>query len=253
MPVFGSYAKLYNMLYSDKDYPAEADFVHGILQKTAPGTKKILDLGCGAGKHDILLAHMGYRLKGIDLSAEMLSLARASSAASASRVPVDFCRGDIRTIRLDEQFDAVTSLFHVMSYQTTNNDLRASFNTAYRHLKPGGIFLFDFWYGPAVLTQRPEKREKHVRDKAITIVRNAEPDMHPNSNTVDVRYVITTRDTTANSTETIRETHRMRYWFLPEIEFFLEQEGFALLETAEWMTGAEPGLGTWSVYCVCRT
>jgi hypothetical protein len=52
----------------------------------------------------------------------------------------------------------VFSLFHVMSYQTSNKDLQDAFETAKINLKPGEIFIFDCWYGSSVLTDRPVGR-----------------------------------------------------------------------------------------------
>src|ERR1051325_10396521 len=77
---------------------------------------------------------------------------------------VRFVKGDARNVRLGRRFGAVISLFHVMSYQTTNEDLSASFITAREHLERGGIFLFDCWYGPGVLTDRPSVTVKHLSD-----------------------------------------------------------------------------------------
>ena len=97
-----------------------------------------------------------------------------------------FASGDVLTVRTGATYDAVISLFHVISYHTINADLEAAFETAASQLTPGGLFLFDFWYGPAVLTQKPEVRVKHLEDEKIEMIRIAEPEMFPNENRVDV-------------------------------------------------------------------
>lgn len=251
--VFGTYSKYYDLLYRDKDYQGEADFVHTLIQKYAPGTRTILDLGCGTGRHDIALAGKDYVVTGVDVSEEMLTLAR-SGLASFDLQPagLDFVHGDIRNLRLKQQFDAVISLFHVMSYQTTNDDLKAAFETARIHLNPGRIFLFDCWYGPSVLADRPVVRIKKLENERIQVIRVAEPVMHPNKNLVDVNYTVWVKDRDSNKVEEIRETHTMRYWFTPEIEFLLAASGFELVDVGEWMTGEMPGFGSWSVYFVGR-
>ena len=66
--VFDEYAEYYDLLYKDKDYVAEANYIDGILQKYATGCQKILELGCGTGKHAELLSHKGYEITGIDMS-----------------------------------------------------------------------------------------------------------------------------------------------------------------------------------------
>lgn len=74
------------------------------------------------------------------------------------------------------------ALFHVISYQTTNEDVTAAFETARHYLNPGGVFIFDVWYGPTVLTERPSVRIKSMADDQTEIIRLAEPVLHPNEN-----------------------------------------------------------------------
>ena len=79
MATFGNYSRYYNLLYKDKDYIGEAGFIHELIQQYSPGTKSVLDLGCGTGRHDFLLAEKGYAITGVDMSEEMLLIARSQS------------------------------------------------------------------------------------------------------------------------------------------------------------------------------
>jgi SAM-dependent methyltransferase len=254
MSVFGNYSRYYNLLYQDKDYQGEIEFVHDLIGRHAPGAQTILDLGCGTGRHDVLLAEKGYAMTGVDMSEEMIAVARqaADRIGSEKPGPPTFYQGDIRSFRLDQKFDVVISLFHVMSYQTTNDDFIAAMQTARDHLKPGGIFIFDFWYGPAVLTDRPVVRVKKLEDDQIQVMRMAEPVMHANKNLVDVNYTVWIKDKKSRQTEKIRETHKMRYWFLPEIANMLPEADFEVLEKGEWMSRKEPGFDTWGVYVAAK-
>jgi len=76
--VFGqAYADQYDLLYHDKDYEAECDLLEEVFRRYGQEPiKSILDLGCGTGNHAILLARRGYRVTGVDLSADMLAHAR---------------------------------------------------------------------------------------------------------------------------------------------------------------------------------
>jgi SAM-dependent methyltransferase len=253
MSVFGEYSRYYNLLYKDKDYAGEADYVHGLIAKYHPAAKSILDLGCGTGRHDALLVKNGYTVTGVDQSEEMLAVARAQcSSLSVQPSSLNFVQGDIRTIRLGKSFDVVISLFHVMSYQVGNKDLQAAFANAREHLKPGGIFIFDCWYGPAVLTDRPVVRVKNLEDEIIAITRIAEPLMHPNENVVDVNYHVFIKEKAGKQVNELQETHRMRYLFKPEIERFLAETGMNIVENIEWMTGKKPGFDTWGVCFIAR-
>lgn len=254
MNVFGNYAHYYDLLYRDKDYAGEVQFVHKLLQNYAPSTKSILELGCGTGSHAVLLAKQGYQVHGVDLSADMLKRAsdRLSHLPTELASRLEFSQGDIRNIRINKQFDAVISLFHVISYQTTNEDLQAALATAKIHLKPSGIFIFDCWYGPAVLSDRPSVRVKRLEDEQISVIRIAESLMYPNENLVDVNYQVFIKQKNTGIVEEIQETHKMRYLFKPELNLLFFQSGFKYIENREWMTNRESGFDTWSVYFGAR-
>jgi SAM-dependent methyltransferase len=155
--VFGNYARYYDLLYRDKDYLGETQFIQNLIQAHAPKAKSILELGCGTGIHASLLAQQNFQIYGVDISHEMLQKAsdRFSKLPAEVSSRLNFAHGDIRQLRLNHTFDVILSLFHVISYQTSNDDLMAAFKTVKQHLKPGGIFIFDIWYGPAVLSDRP--------------------------------------------------------------------------------------------------
>jgi SAM-dependent methyltransferase len=266
--IFNNYARYYDLLYRDKDYTAEAEFIDRLIQSKAPNTSTILELGCGTGNHALLLAKAGYRVHGIDLSAEMLKCAeeRCDRAEPELAARLRFSQGDLREVRLvgvgdslplgtasqneNLKFDAIVSLFHVISYQTTNEDLLAAFATTKTHLKPGGIFIFDVWYGPTVLSDPPAVRIKRLEDSSIQVTRIAEPIMYPNENLVDVNYQVFIKDKNSGAIEELTETHRMRYLFRTELELLLSQLQMYIIEDGEWLTQHQPGLNTWGVYFI---
>ena len=247
MTAFGSYARYYDLLYRDKAYGAEAAHLAALLDSYAPGAKRLLELGCGTGGHAVELAKHGLEIDGFDLSETMLASARKHSGPH-----LRFEHGDARTLRVGHTFDAVVSLFHVMSYQTTNADLAAAFSTARAHLEPGGVFVFDCWYGPAVLTDRPVVRVRTIEDDSIVVTRIAEPVLHAERNLVDVNYLVFLRDKQSNETSQLSETHVMRYLFSPEIELLLQRAGFEITYAAEWLTGAALSYATWNACFVAR-
>jgi len=259
MPVFGAYSRYYDLLYKDKDYAGEAEYVRKLIERQHPRAKSVLDLGCGTGKHALLLAESGYRVTGVDLSHEMLAAAHAQLANAsperaarwaASGAAPEFLQGDIRTLRIGQKFDVVISLFHVMSYQRTNADLKAALGTAREHLAPGGLFIFDCWYGPAVLTDRPVVRIRRLEDELVAVTRLAEPVLHPNQNLVDVNYHVFVQDKLSSELEELRETHTMRYLFTPEVELLLESAGLELTKSEEFISGRELGFGSWTAVFV---
>jgi SAM-dependent methyltransferase len=247
---FDAYARYYDLLYKDKNYSAEAQYVSSILSRRS-GCKAILELGCGTGTHAECLAQAGYAVDGVDISEQMVAQAETRKVALPLelRAKLSFSPGDVRTVRLGKTYDAVISLFHVMSYQSSNTDLSAAFDTAASHLSPGGLFVFDFWYGPAVLTERPSVRVKRLENSEIKVTRIAEPTIRYNENIVDVKYTVFVESKAKGDVEQLTETHTMRYLFLPEI-LQLVSPKFELLSASAWMTDRTLTETDWSG-CVC--
>jgi SAM-dependent methyltransferase len=254
LTVFAGYSRYYDLLYRDKDYAGEARFVAELIGRHAQSAKQVLEIGCGTGAHAVEWAQMGFDILGVDRSEGMLEAAdaRRSSLEPDVAARLSFQEGDARTVRIGRKFDAVTSLFHVMSYQTTNVDIAAAFTTAREHLAPGGVFIFDCWYGPAVLRQWPSVTRKNLADEMTSVVRTAEPVMRPNENIVDVNYTVVVTDLLTSKTETLHETHHMRYLFTPEVELALSTAGMTLVDSRAWMTDDPPGFESWSACYVAR-
>ena len=139
---FQQYSAYYDLLYRDKDYGAEVDYIVRTLRSVMPEVHRLLEFGSGTGRHGRLLAAQGFDVFGIERSGDMVAEAQRKAASrSQNHVGFDCRQGDIKTVDLREVFDAVLSLFHVVSYQTCNADLIATFNSAARHLDEGGIFF----------------------------------------------------------------------------------------------------------------
>jgi len=253
--VFSDYACYYDLLYRDKDYSAESAYLKSLILKYNSKASSILDLGCGTGIHASIMASKGFRVHGVERSPSML--ARCAEYSERKGIdPVDnilkYTKGDIRYVHLNEYFDVVTALFHVMSYQITNNDIDAAFNTALSHLNAGGIFIFDIWYGPAVYAERPSVRVKRVSDECTYITRISEPVHYPDENKVDVNYNVIVRNQENNEMIEFKEQHSMRYFSRPEIEYISENHGLKVVDISEWLTGNNISEDTFSVCVVAK-
>lgn len=230
---FVEYAGLYDGIYRDKNYEAECDFIERIFQKyAAQPVKSILDLGCGTGGHVLPLMKRGYAVTGVDRSEEMLLCAREKLGNDCK--DISFVQGDIRTIELGTTYDAVISMFAVLSYQTTNDDLSKTLSTVAKHLRPKSLFIFDAWHGPAVLQERPEVRVKEFTEGDKRTIRITHPKINVCEHTVDVHFkLIHIKDSMIISE--FEEVHTMRFLFLKEIEYYLQQAGLALLKFCPFM------------------
>lgn len=245
--VFDLYSNYYDLLYKDKNYLQETDYIKKILDHHNILSGNILEFGSGTGKHGTLLSNYGYDVHGIELSEKMVEIAKLSKVNGFS------CQqGDITSIKMNKTYDVVLALFHVISYQTTNYKLDKVFSNASEHLNTGGIFVFDFWYSPAVYSQRPSARIKHMENDNFEVTRFAEPKIYNNENRVDVEYTIFIRDIKTGHIETFKEVHPMRHFSLLELDIVAEKNSFNRVQSEEFLTGKSASENTWGVCTTFR-
>ena len=245
--VFGeTYASAYDAMYVGKDYESECDLLESAFdQFTDDEISSILDLGCGTGNHSLRLAERGYDVEGVDISPEMLS--EASNKARAMGISPAFTQGDVRDVRLDKRFDAVILMFAVIGYQLTNEDLDATLATAASHLRPGGLLIFDAWYGPGVIVSPPGDGSRVIETADGPLQRKVSGSLDVRRHRATVRY-----DLSVNGHETT-EVHEIRYLFPMEIERLLATSGFEMLAlTPSGALDGEPTSETWNVGVVAR-
>ena len=111
-----------------------------------PAGASILDLCCGTGRLARVLADRGYRVTGLDGSAEMLRYARQNAP------DVQFLLDDARTFVASERYDAVVSVFDSLNHILSLDELTDTFRCVSRALKPSCVFLFDVNMAPGFVT-----------------------------------------------------------------------------------------------------
>lgn len=256
MAVFDAlYAAHYDRLYAGKDYAAECDLVQAALARHAMRpVHRVLDVGCGTGGHAIELARRGLAVTGVDLSASMLDIAGAKAAkalAADAAAPV-WMQGDARNFEAGSCFDAAIMMFAVVGYLTGNDDVAAGLANIRRHLKPGAVFVCDFWYGPAVLSDRPGDRVRVLETEQGQVIRTTQTMLDPLRHTADVSFRLWAIEAGRPVAET-RETHRLRYFFPQEFVYLLSQAGFETLGLSAFPSLDVPlGDATWNALVVAR-
>lgn len=251
MSVFGKeYSQIYNTLYKSKDYKRETEYLYKLITKNYnQKIKNILDIGCGTGKHASLLVDKGYQLHGVDMSPQMISIAKENLKEKKN---LSFSISKITNLKLKKKFNIILSVFHVMSYQTKNDELIKTFEIVKKHLVDDGIFIFDFWYGPAVLTDLPVESIKKIRYKDMKISRFGKPFLKPRENTIDMKYSIFIKNKNIKKIKKKKETHTLRFFFDTELEFICKRLKFKILKKYEWMSFKKPNLNSRNVVWVIR-
>jgi SAM-dependent methyltransferase len=139
--VFTRSEQFYDAVYSWKDYDAESERLHALIEERVPGAKTLLDVACGTGTHLARLAEW-YDVAGVDLDPEMLELARKKAPAVSLQV------GDMVTLELGRRFDVVTCLFSSIGYAGTLGRVRQAVAAMASHLEPGGVLIVEPWFTP---------------------------------------------------------------------------------------------------------
>ncbi|MBO9673052.1 MAG: class I SAM-dependent methyltransferase [Sphingobacteriaceae bacterium] len=244
---FKLYSQYYDLLYKDKPYQAETDYLVALIQYYHSTAKNILELGSGTGKHARLLAAKGFQIVGLERSPSMVEIANGTANENVS-----FQVADISSFEINQSFDVALSLFHVISYLTDNQSLINTFNHTRQHLHKGGLFIFDVWHSPAVYAQKPEQRIKTLKSDDIEVVRRASPVIYAEHNIVEVNYTIETRNLHSGESTIIEEKHPMRHFSKPEIELLAFATGFEVLHSEEFLSKVPPSAKTWGVCYILR-
>jgi SAM-dependent methyltransferase len=234
-----TYAREYDRIYQNKDYAAECDFLEALFKKHALSVRSILDLGCGTGGHLIPLIKRGYSVTGVDLSTAMLRQAMQKlndAGLSAPLIESDMCSVD-----LSGTFDVVISMFSSMCYHISNERFGAACRAARKHLSPGGAFIFDIWYGPGILHDRPkDKTRRHTVD-GLNITRSAQISLNEKNHTVNIAFTLSEEKDAIIISE-YTENHRIRYFFTEELSQFLSAAGFSDTVFCPFLNAQSPTL-----------
>ncbi len=136
--MFGRISKYYDMIMSPFDYRELVDCLDDLIVSCNGKRTDVLDLGCGTSEELVYFAQLGYGVRGIDISPEMISI-------SKNKLPFgQFYKADIRNYVSDRKFDNAVSVFDTVNYITKPEEVSDFFRCVNRSLNKDGLFLFDF-------------------------------------------------------------------------------------------------------------
>lgn len=246
------YAKFYDLLYADKPYDREAAVLSEIFCDggVAPGAR-ILELACGTGQHAVRLARYGYRVTATDYSAAMVAQARIN--AESQDAGVQFDQLDMRELPVPKlAYDATICLFDSIGYVQTDAAIAATLQGVHAGLRPGGLFVFDFWHAPAMKSRFDPQRVRRVRRDETTILRISETELDPQRSLAHVTFDV--YELRSNYTyDHISERHTNRYFTVDELESRGRQHGFMPVAALPGFSdGTAISDTTWHIVAVWR-
>jgi SAM-dependent methyltransferase len=161
---YDSIASFYDRHWTDRYQPQALEVLSGVLLPNLLPGSSILDVGCGTGIIAQELVNQGYKVVGIDISAEMLKCAQKRIPGGA------FIVADARSYGFQCRFNAAISLFDTLNHILSSGEMLTVFRNVYGALAPSGVFVFDLNMEEAYQTQW-DKSSAHVYPDEVCIVR----------------------------------------------------------------------------------
>ncbi|RCW49386.1 class I SAM-dependent DNA methyltransferase [Paenibacillus prosopidis] len=171
---YGQFAAVYDQLMEDMPYAEWLGFARASWSRYGmPST--VVDLGCGTGSISIPLARSGFHVYGIDLSSDMLTVARSKWDETPQQVTrprpgsIRWLQQDMRDWELQEPVDAVISFCDCLNYLTEEADIEAAFRSTFAGLRSGGTFLFDM-HPPKQLIRYAEEQPFVLDERDVAYI-----------------------------------------------------------------------------------
>lgn len=232
--IFNSlHSKYYDLTYTKKGYAEEATFFDSLIQKYGrAGTKTLASFGAGTLNHERFLSQKDYVITGVDFSKRMVALAKEKIKKEKLR-DMTVEQGDMRSWRTDKKFDAVLSMFNVVSYCNDLKELGQVIATAAKVLEPNGVFIFDCWNAQAVKKDPPRTRFAKFTDGTTELYRLTEATPIDGGEAIELSIeLLEIKKKKLTGRET--ENHRVRAWHLSDIETLLNKNGLPLSLACEF-------------------
>lgn len=243
---FSLIAGAYDSLMRDVDYHEWSEYVVGLLCRAGvQAGDEVLDMACGTGTMALMLQQAGYRMTGADLSGDMIKQARAK--ARRGRLPAAFRVGDMRDLKIQKRYRAVTCLFDSINYLTDTVQLEACFRTSRQLLEKPGAFIFDFNTIYALACFWGDQTQVKEANGVVSIWKNCYHS-HSRTATLDLTVFIPR----GKLYRMVREVHQEKGYEIDEIRASLARAGFGSVELFGHGTLEPPHARTIRVTAVAR-
>lgn len=245
-PYETGFSEAYDILMEDIPYDKWADYIEGLLKQHGIEQGLVLELGCGTGTMTRKMAAKGYDMIGIDISEDMLSIARQRSEGREDGI-LYLCQ-DMREFELYGTVAAVVCVCDSINYMLNNEDLSRVFSLVSNYLDPGGLFIFDM---------DTEYFYKDVMADNTTVVNHETGDFvwensfYPDEMINEVKLSIFLKQ--VNSLyKKHEETHVRKAYDIDTVRSLLDKAKLDMLGAYHELTNREPGADSERIYVIAK-
>ena len=207
----------YLLVYKHRDR-SEAEILKNLVLKNVERekVKLVLDMACGSGRHAISFAQAGFDVTAIDLSENLLNVAKSN--AEKEKVNVDFILSDIRKFNPEKKFDLVLNLFTSLGYFEKDEENRGVIQKAFELMNSGGWFVLDYFNKNYILNNLIPITVENIAGKRITQTREIK------NNRVEKNIIIRNGEKESHYQESVR------LYSKEEVIKILERTGFEIVK-----------------------
>lgn len=247
MDQYREFAFVYDELMDDVDYENWIDYIEKIIKKEDAKVQNILELACGTGNITIPLAKKNYDIAGIDISDEMLNVARAK--AEKQNIELVLLEQDISELDFDvTNLDCVLCACDGFNYITYDEDLENVFSKTYELLKEEGIFIFDISSFYKLSTILGDNMYGENRENISYMWQNYFDD---EQNLVEMELTFFVADE-GGKFDKYEEVHLQRAYTEEEIIKMLNKAGFSKIKVYGDFTFESPSEDSERIFFICR-
>ncbi|MBP1999121.1 ubiquinone/menaquinone biosynthesis C-methylase UbiE [Paenibacillus shirakamiensis] len=246
MSSYRKFAYVYDELMEDMPYPQWIRFARTAWE-TYGMPKTVVELGCGTGSITIPLVNSGFEVTGMDLSADMLSVARRKMEQTPRGTRL-FREGSVRWVQQDmrdwempEPVDTVISFCDCLNYLLEEEDIIRTFRRTYDGLKSGGTFLFDVHH-PNTLIRYEEEQPFIWDEKSVSYIWTCERDANRHEIEHHLTIFAHEEEQGKDMYRRFEEVHTQRAYEMNWLKHELRQAGFKQVECYadfEWTEAGE--------------
>lgn len=248
MNQYKDFAFVYDELMNEVDYDGWVDYIENIIKNEETQVKNILELACGTGNLTIPLTKKNYDIAGIDISEEMLSVAREKGEEEG--VELVLLQQDIAELDFDiPNLDCILCACDGFNYITYDEDLENVFAKSHELLKKDGLFIFDISSYYKLSTILGNNMYGENREDIAYMWQNY---FDEEDNLVEMELAFFIRDEEDERFDRFEETHLQRAYKEEEIISILKKVGFNKIKTYGDFTFESPKNDSERIFFVCK-